>query len=102
MPVYELTYKASYYFGFDYVGFSRYYEALKAQVQLEHVVNIPDWVDIDTADTIALEDGYKYRIAQIQRQWDESGLKYTKISLERIRNDLQPEIAVSENSADGN
>lgn len=89
MPVYERTFKASYYYGFDYLGFSRYYEALKAQVSLSHVVNVPDWIDIDSAaDTVELEDGVNYRVAQVQKLWEQDGLKYTKLSLERITNDV--------------
>ena len=79
MPVYEYTDKARYFFGFDYVGYSRYYEALKAQVQIDHVVNVPEWIEIDGADVVELEDGITYRLAQIQRTWDD-GLKITKLS----------------------
>lgn len=88
MPSYSYTTKASYYFSFDYLGFSRYYEALKAQTQLEHLVNIADWIDVSTEDICVLEDGVNYRIAQVQKIWDRTGLKITKLSLERIVNEL--------------
>lgn len=87
MPVYTYVTKASYYFSFDYLGYKRYFEALKAQTQLEHVVNISDWIDVDINDICVLEDDIRYRIAQVQRQWDD-GLKITKLSLERIVNEL--------------
>lgn len=86
MPVYSYTQKAQYFFGFDYVGYNRYFEAMKAQVQIEHVVNVPEWIDIDGADVVELEDGVMYRLAQIQRTWNEDGLKITKLSLERVKN----------------
>lgn len=87
MPRYELTKQGEYFFGFDYLGFSRFYEAMKAQVELSHIVNVADWIDIDTADIIRLEDGKDYRCVQIQKQW-EDGLKITKISLEVVRNEI--------------
>ena len=87
MASYSYVEKARYFFGFDYVGYNRYYEAMKAQVQIEHVVNVPEWIDIDGADVVELEDGVMYRLAQIQRTWDD-GLKITKLSLERVKNAL--------------
>lgn len=87
MPVHTEVKKGEYFFGFDYLGFNRYFEALKAQVQLDHVVNVPEWIDIRNTDSVQLEDGIMYRPAQIQRTYDD-GLKITKISLERIQNDV--------------
>lgn len=88
MPSYELVKTGEYYFSFDYLGFSRFYEAMKAQVELSHVVNVSDWVNIDTADMIELEDGVMYKAVQVQKQWDDDGLKITKISLEVVKNDV--------------
>lgn len=84
-PNYKPVYKASYYFCFDILGFSRYYTALQAKTQLSDVVNVPEWVDIAVSDTVRLEKGgVEYRIAQVQKMYDENGLKITKLSLERV------------------
>ena len=40
--------------------------------------------DIDTFDIVALEDGKQYTLSMLQRLVDEDGLKYTKLSLERL------------------
>lgn len=83
-PVYKLAVKASYYFGFDVVGFNRYYTALSAKVQISHVVNIPGWDQISALSVIVLEDGTQYRLSQVQPMLDDAGLRITKLSLERI------------------
>jgi len=85
-PLLKLQLKESYYFGFDVMGINRYFTALQAKSQLEHVVNIPGWGDIRTTDIAELEDGSQYRIVMIQPQMDEAGLRITKLSLERISN----------------
>ena len=83
-PVYSLSETARYYFGFDIVGFNRYYTALSAKVQIAHVVNIPGWDVISPLSVIVLEDGTQYRLSQVQPMLDDSGLRMTKLSLERI------------------
>lgn len=83
-PVYALKFKMALYFGFDVLGYNRYYTALQANNRIESVVNVPMWEDIDTFDIVALEDGKQYTLSMLQRLVDEDGLKYTKLSLERL------------------
>lgn len=86
-PKYEPVQKEQFYFGFDVLGFSRFYTAKEAHTQLSHVVNIPGWPDLDTNDIVTLESDFYYSLAQIQPMWDDDGLKFTKLSLERITNE---------------
>lgn len=88
-PVYTLSERASYHFGFDTLGINRYFTALNAKKQIEAVVNIPDWNEIDSRDVIVLEDGRQYRLAMVQPQLDEDGLRITKLSLERINEEYE-------------
>lgn len=83
-PVYRLSVRESFYFGFDVVGFNRYYTALNAKVQIAHVVNIPGWNVINPNDVIVLEDETQFRLSQVQPMLDDNGLRITKLSLERI------------------
>lgn len=83
-PVYKLAEKARYYFGFDVVGFNRYFTALNAKVQIAHVVNIPGWDYISPLAIIVLEDNTQYRLSQVQPMLDDDNLRITKLSLERI------------------
>lgn len=94
-PELKLFFKEEYYFRFDLLGINRYYTALQAKTQLSHVVNVPDWPDIVTDDIAILEDEKVYRIAMVQPQYDEYGIKITKLSLERI---IQ-EYAIAEQTA---
>lgn len=82
-PQTGLVEKERFYFGYDTLGFSRYYTALQANHRIDCVVNIPGWGDIEATDICALEDGKQYRLAQIQPMLD-SGLRITKLSLERL------------------
>ena len=82
-PVMKLTEKRKTFFRYQTVGANRFYTAMAAHVQLEHVVTVPDWQDIEPVDIIVI-DGKQYRIAQVQRTWDERNLKILRLSLERI------------------
>lgn len=74
-----------FYFSYDILGINRYYTALQANQQIDAVINVPGWNEINSARHIAaLEDGRQYRIPMVQPQHDEAGLRITKISLERI------------------
>lgn len=84
MPVTGLVEKEKYYYGFDTLGFNRYYTALQAQQRIESVVNIPGWGNISATDICALDDGTQFRIVMRQPTHDEDGLKITKLSLERM------------------
>lgn len=84
MPKEEPMLKDEYYFGYDALGYNRYYTALQAQQKIESVIRVPDWGYIKSTDICIMEDGKKYKIKMIQQMRDEDGLKYTKLSLERI------------------
>lgn len=83
-PVTKLLEKEKYYYGFDTLGISRYYTALQANQQIEAVVNIPGWGDIESWDICALDDGTQFKIVMRQPVINEDGLRITKLSLERI------------------
>ena len=83
-PKKGLTLKEEFYFSFDVLGINRYFTALEAKIQLEHIVNIPGWSVVSPLDICVLEDGTQYRIQMIQPLLDEDGLRMTKLSLERI------------------
>ena len=84
LPKEELILKSEHYFGFDVLGFSRYYTALQANQNISMVVNIPDWHDISVLDVGELEDGARYIIRLVQPMKDENGLNITKLTLERL------------------
>ena len=84
-PVRGLELIESFYFGYETLGINRYYTALTANQQIEAVVDIPDWNEIDSANVVArLENGNFYRIAMTQPTLDDDGLRITRLSLERI------------------
>lgn len=83
-PVIGLVEKDSYYFRVDTLGITRYYTAMQAGQQVEMVVDIPDWNDIQAIDICVLEDEIQYKMAMIQRTYDEDGLKIMKLTLERM------------------
>lgn len=98
MPVAVLTEKAKYYYGFDTLGYNRFYTALQAQQQIESVVNIPGWGNILATDICALDDGSQFRIVMRQPTHDEDGLRITKLSLERMEE--QYAVKTENNSGD--
>ncbi len=71
------------YFGYDTLGFQRYYTALQAKQQAEAVVNVPLWQDIRVTDLVKLDDGRGFRVLLAQKTKDENGLQITKLTLER-------------------
>jgi len=84
MPKEGLTLLSEHFFGFDILGYSRYYTALQANQSISAVVNIPEWHDIHVLDIAELEDGRRYRIRLAQPMKDENGLNITKLTLERV------------------
>lgn len=84
MPVETETLLSEHYFGYDVLGFNRYYTALQANQSISMVVNIPGWHDISVLDTVEMEDGRRCLIRLCQPMTDESGLKITKLTLERV------------------
>lgn len=83
-PRYMLSLKSQHYYGYDTLGINRYYTALQANQQIEAVVNIPEWHDININDICTLENGFQYQIRMIQPGFDDNNLKFTKLSLERL------------------
>lgn len=86
MPKVELALKSEHFFGFDVLGYNRYYTALQAHQEISAVVNIPDWHDgeITSLDIAELEDSQRYKIRMVQPMKDENGLNITKLSLEKV------------------
>lgn len=83
-PETRLRERTRHYFGYDVLGINRYYTALRANVKIDAVVNIPGWDVIDSRDIVVLEDGSQYRLALVQPQLDRDGLRMTKLSITRI------------------
>ena len=86
MPKDGLVLKSEHYFGYDVLGYNRYYTALQAHQNINALVNIPDWhgQEITTLDIAEMEDGIKYMIRLVQPMKDENGLNITKLTLERV------------------
>lgn len=79
-----LTYKASSYFAFSALGLQRIYTALQAKQQIEAVIDLPDWQDIQVHDIAVMENGLQYKIQTVQPTYDNDNLKITRLSLERL------------------
>lgn len=82
-PVYGLSEKDRYYYSYEKLGITRYYQALQADQRIECVVSVPGWGDIKTTDLCELDGGIRYRIVMVQPDRDEAGLRITRLSLER-------------------
>lgn len=48
------------------VGLSRYYEALQANVKVQHVLRCPRLESVSAQDVAVPNDGRQYRIVQVQ------------------------------------
>ena len=85
-PAKVIRYIESYYFGYETLGFQRYYTALEAKQQISAVIDIPGWNPaISSAQNVAImEDGLQYLIQLTQPTKDEDGLRVTRLTLERI------------------
>lgn len=83
-PIQGLKEKSKHYYGYDTIGVTRYYEALKADNLIESVVNIPGWHDILANNVCILENKTQYRISMVQPMLNEDNLKIMKLSLERV------------------
>lgn len=93
MPVDGLTLSEKFYFGYETLGINRYYTALQANQQVEAVISVPGWHEIVANKNIAIiadVDGVldanckQYRIVMVQPTTDESNLRITRLTLERI------------------
>ena len=84
-PIKKLTLVENFYFGYETLGINRYYTALEANQQIECVVHIPDWHEIDASMHVAImENGNQYLIRMVQPTHDEFQLRVTRLTLERI------------------
>lgn len=86
-PTATATYKSSFHFGFDDVGIQRYYSAMSNNQLIESVINIDLDRSIRPYDIVQFEDGSLYVIDMVQHPLDEDGLRYTRLSLERAKNE---------------
>lgn len=84
MPVYEETLDGHFYFGYDTLGYNRYYTALQNNQQINAVVNIPEWHEIDINSKCKLNGGKFHIIRTVQHLYDDFNLPITKLSLERL------------------
>lgn len=89
MPSEQLIYISSHYFGYGQLGIKRYYIALSNKQQIECVVNIHFDNEIKVYDIVEDETNSFFRIAMIQHDFDDDGLRYTKLSLERLNDDYK-------------
>ena len=83
-PVQRLKVKGRHYFNYGELGYNRIYRAKQAGQQVEAVVNIPGWEDIQMTDVCVMENGDQFRILTRQPTLDDNGLRITRLSLERI------------------
>ena len=85
-PVKQMTLIDCFYFGYETLGFQRYYTALEAKQRIAAVIDIPGWnAGINSAESVAiLEDGLQYLIQLAQPTKDEDGLRITRLTLERL------------------
>ncbi len=90
-PIEALKEKAKYYYGFDRIGVTRYYTAKQYNQNIEAVINVPDWIDATTDNVIILEEfpDIQYQIHMVQPEYDENGLKITKLTLGRVGHEFK-------------
>lgn len=65
------------------VGYSRYYDAIKAGTTIDRLIAIYENPATDTNQVAVLEDGEQYLVGQIQHTQDENGIKIQRITLSR-------------------
>lgn len=85
-PIKMLREKTRSYYAFDRIGVTRYYAAKQANQTVEAVVNLPDWIDVCADDVCILQEkpDIQYQIDMVQPEYDENGLKITKLTLGRV------------------
>ena len=82
-PVRGLQFLEAFHFGYDTLGINRYYTALQAHQQIEAVINIPGFNAV-RVESVAVINGEQYTVQMVQHMNDEDGLRFTRLSLERI------------------
>lgn len=88
-PVMHLEEKEKYYYGYEELGVTRYYQAKNANQQVECVVRIQGWEDVKVTDICILEGGTQYQISMVQPTHDENGLRMMKLTLERVKQEYE-------------
>ena len=86
-PSVMTTYKSSFHFGYDDVGIQRYYSAMSNNQLIECVINIDYDRTIKPYDLVVFEDESVFVIDMVQHPTDEDGLRYTRLSLERAKDE---------------
>lgn len=83
MPSYSLTLKHRAYYGERTIGFNRYYARLGRNEQIDMLVRIWQTRNVHIGD-VAIIDSVQYRITNIQHLADESNLRVSDLTLERM------------------
>lgn len=83
MPSYSLSLKHRAYYGERTIGFNRYYARLGRNEQIDMLVRIWQTRKIHIGD-VAVIDSVQYRITNVQHLADESNLRVTDLTLERM------------------
>lgn len=85
MPDERLVLVQTAFFGFRVVGYGRYYAALGANQQVDLLVRTPEPLpSVRVGMYCILEDGFQYRVDNVQRVTDDDGLPVTDLSLFRL------------------
>lgn len=88
-PVQKLMEKSKYYYGYEELGISRFYQAKSANQHVEAVVRIPSWENVKVTDISALDDGIQYQIVMVQPTHDDDGLRMMRLTLERVKQNYE-------------
>lgn len=87
-PDIRLTQQVQYYYHVEVIGITRYYQALQANAKVDALVSIQGWdSDIQHDDVIVLDNadgGQQFRVAVIQKWFDDRALKIRRLTLERL------------------
>lgn len=87
-PVMQLTEQCRYYYHVEVIGVTRYYQALQANAKVDALVSIQGWeADIQHNDICVLDNadgGEQFKVAVIQKWFDDRGLKVRRLTLERL------------------
>lgn len=88
-PVIILELKDKYYFGYDELGVTRYYQAMQVNQKIDCVVSVPGWNDIKVEDICVLESGQQFTVKMVQPTTDENGLRIMRLTLEGVDHEYE-------------
>ena len=87
-PDIRLTQQAQYYYHVEVIGITRYYQALQVNAKVDALVSIQGWdADVQHDDIVILDNadgGEQFKVAVIQKWFDDRGLKIRRLTLERL------------------